>query len=135
MAFHTHLDELTSELNKRFFDYNQCQHMAFIISEELREDKAWVEIEPQEFHRRVGPYFTEGYHEYVRDTGLFKSVELKNGGQKFFIQLYSNTEMPIKGWMKRVMYKLRKQFPLDLQDGNHIFAAVNKQIATIKTSA
>ena len=135
MSFHLDFDKAANELNNFFADYDQCQHMAWIAAEELRANLAWVEITQQEFCRRVpGGYFTEGDREYYNNSGRFKSVQLRNGGHKFFILLGSTNNLPIKGWMKRVIFMIRKRYPMNNDYATAIYNIINKQILELRES-
>lgn len=102
--------------------------LACMAADSLAETQAWVEIDEQEFSRRCGGYFSEGEHVYYIGSHQFKSKQLYNGGHKFFILMTSRPGVPLKGWFKRFMYRVRRDNLLSQEDGNTLFHAINDMI-------
>ena len=102
--------------------------IAILSAEVLAQSVAWVEISPEEFSRRCGGFFTEGEHVYHTGPHKFKSKQLWNGEHKFFIYLNSKTGIPLKGWFKRLMYRVRRDHSVSNEDGSFIFEVINNLI-------
>lgn len=125
--YQINIQELDNLFAKRF-PANLSLTFAEVAGYALMKTGAWARIRPEEASLALERYWLEGIHVYDTPMGKYKSKQLRDGSIMFFKWCTSDKGLPVRGWPSRILFYIRKNYPVSYEDGKYIIDTISKMV-------